>query len=287
MPDPIVAYCGASRDLSLTAYDPDTGAAWTSRWASDDTLAAVVWPGDDLAATFTPTAAWVSATAGTYTVKWSGAATSSVAPGTYKLRVSATDISDSNRVHVLHEAWLKLLPSQGSGTAGAVYTTYDEILQWGPDFLDGLMTSKDQAGFREQRAAARKWIDQAIQNHYRRDTTIPRQSSLDHMLYGTGTRYPVHDVQLQAWLDDDRLVLTTPAGAAIKQAAAYYAISLVCEGQIGVGETASTYRDLAKRYRGMAGNTLRQVTAEIDTTTVKDGVGDLLVDLSVVDRIRS
>lgn len=277
---------GTARDLSLTAYDPDTGAVWSSRWAAGDTLAASAWAGDANAASWTPTAAWVDATAGTFTVKWDGAATSSLAVGRYRLQVRVTDVSDSNRVHVLYEAWIKLTESPGAVAALATYVTYDEVLKWVPGWISDLQERDDQAGFAEQRNLARKWTDNVIQRHYRRDSFLPRQDTLDDLWYGYGLRFGEHDTTLQGHLDDDRLVLTTPAGQEIKRANAYYVAHLLAEGQIGTqGET--DWARLSSRYKRMAEATITQVTAGIDTTTVADGVEDMYIDLSVVDRLRA
>jgi hypothetical protein len=270
---------GSADSWTLTLLD-DTASAITGTFTGSEALAASVWAGDDQAALFAPTAAWLSATNGTVTLSVSASDSATLIPGArYHVQLTV----GTRRVRV---GWLSVLPSPGTGTAARVYCTLDEVLALAPGWVSSLQETDDLSGLAEQRAKARKWTDGVIQAHYRRDTSVPRQDSLDHLLYGTGYRYPVHDVQLQTWLDDDRLILTTPTGERIKSANAYYTLHLICEGQIG-RDGDDTFRRLSARYRSMAGNELSQCTAEIDTTTVKDGVGDLFIDLSVVDRIRS
>lgn len=282
------AAAGVARDIDVTLIDPDTGEAYaTNRWAPGDTLTAACWRGDDQASSFTPTPTWVSAAAGTMRVTIAGASTTSLAPGRYLIRVTATDVSDANRVFEVWRANLDLLASPGSGTTPDVYGTYDDMRRVAGAWLADLQESgSDQTGFAEQRGAARAWFDGILQRHYRRDTGVARQDSLDHLLVGIGARYGEHDTTLQDWLDDDRLVLTTPAGKRIVECVSRYAVALVCEAQIS-GKPDDVWRDRARMFRSRAQNDVASITAEIDTTTVADGVGDLVIDLGTADRLRA
>lgn len=282
------AAAGVARDIDVTLADPDTGEAYSaSRWASGDTLTAACWRGDDQASSFVPTAAWVSAAAGTIRVTIAAASTTSLASGRYLIRVTATDVSDSNRVFEVWRANLDLISSPGSGTTPDVYGTYDDMRRVAGAWLADLQESgSDQTGFAEQRGSARAWMDGIIQRHYRRDTGVSRQDNLDHLLSAPGVRYGEHDVTLQDWLDDDRLVLTTPAGKRIVDCVSRYAVALVCEAQIS-GKPDDVWKDRARTFRARAANDVRTITAEIDTTTVADGVGDLVIDLGVTDRLRA
>ena len=100
-----------------------------------------------------------------------------------------------------------------------------------------------------------------------------------------GVRSGRSDVQLQEWLDDDRLVTTGPTGRAIVRWNALHALAEVLEPQVGQkGE--ESYQTLARRYRRKAAALLPTIAAEVDTTDPADGQGDVVIDLGTVDTLR-
>lgn len=270
---------GSSGSWTVTLLDDEAEAITT--YTGSETLDASVWPGDDVEELFAPTAAWLSAPAGTVTLTVSAVQSATLTPGSYSVSLSV----DTAIVRV---GRLLVLPGPG-GTADppAVYGTYDDMRRVAGSWLADLQESgSDQTGFREQRGTARAWFDGILQRHYRRDTGIARQDSLDHLLIGIGARYGEHDTTLQDWLDDDRLVLTTPAGKRIVECVSRYAVALVCEAQIS-GKPDDVWRDRARMFRSRAQNDVASITAEIDTTSTADGVGDLVIDLGTADRLRA
>ncbi len=60
--------------------------------------------------------------------------------------------------------------------------------------------------------------------------------------------------------------------------AAKYALSLICEGQVGVGEASTAYARLARMYRSQAEYIATCTKLEVDTTGT--GIGTIVIDLS-------
>lgn len=278
----IECVAGADRSAVLTLRDA-LGAAVTS-YTGSATLAATCWPGDDRPAAFAPTATWLDAAAGTIALGCAAADTATLDPGDYPVLLA---ITASGRTAKQVVATLRILAAPGSGTAPAVYGSYDELLRYAP-WLARLKADSDQAGFAEQRARARTWFDSLIQRHWRGDRGYyggqSPDDSLDY-LYDRGRPYRTGAISttLQGWLDAGRLVLTGPTGAAIRECVARKAIALVCAPQLGSPDKETSYQALARRFAREADALASQITAEIDTTPTPDGVGDLAIDLSASD----
>lgn len=248
--------------------------AVTSVFSGSDTLSASVWPGDDIAQSFAPTMAWVSATAGTATLTIAGASTSSLAAGSYRLTVSVTV---SGAKYLIHDGTLTLSAVAGTGTQGAVYCTFDDMQR---EFasIGGLASKSDQSGFREQRAEARAWFDSIILRHYLGQQTVISQTRFnvgDSLWQRSG----LEDQTIRGYLDDDLLLVTTN----VKRATALYAVYRVLGAQIGASGD-NQYNKLAGRFLAMAENIVATTTAEIDTDS--DGIGDIPIDLGVIDVLR-
>lgn len=239
-----------------------------------DTLTASVWPGDDIAASFTPTVAWVVAASGTATLTILGASTAALASGSYKLSVSVTV---SGAKYLIHEGTLTLTAVAGSGTQGTVYCTFDDMQR---EFatIGGLASKSDQSGFREQRAEARAWFDSIILRHYMGQQTVVSQTRFN-VGDSLWQRNGLEDQTIRGYLDDDLLLVTLN----VKRATALYATYRVLAAQIGASGD-SQYGKLAGRFLAMAESIVANTTAEIDTNS--DDIGDIPIDLGVIDVLR-
>lgn len=276
---------GADRVVTLTLRD--AGGDPVTTYTSAATLAATVWPGDDRLASFSPTAAWTDAPAGTLTLTFAAAHTAALEPGEYPvlLAITAGGLTAQQVV-----ATLRIRSAPGTAVAPPVYGTYDEMLVYAP-WLGRLQAASDQAGFREQRARARTWLDSLIQRHWRGDRGYSGGGSLDtslDALYegGRARRWGAISRTLQAWLDADRLVRTGPTGAQIKECVAKKAIASVCAPQLGSPDKETSYQQLAVRFQREAEALAGCLTVEIDTSTPADGIGDIVVDLGTADILR-
>jgi hypothetical protein len=260
-------------------------------YLGSETVTATVWPGGDMPETFAPSLTWEDPDGQppTLILAVDGDDTAELDAGDYFLQVT---IDGSSRTI----GRFRLLATPGEGTAHPAYCTYSDMRRRAGAWLDNLLENSDLSGFLLERAEARQWFDHLLQRHNPRP--IYRSTTLDHLLpsWWGGGGQGRHDVTLQGWLDDDRLILTTPAGRRIVEANACYALYLACRGQITM-EADDVYSRRARSFRSEAENIARGITAEIDTTYtavdeeadpivyVGDGVADLLVDLGTAVKL--
>jgi hypothetical protein len=235
-------------------------------YAGDEPFTATIWAGDDLASAASPTVTWITAPA-TVNVRVD---TSAIGPGDYQLRV--TDAN--NDVDV---GWfrLRVLPAPGVATASPTYCSFDDLLTHAPWILD-VQAESDQAGFAEQRARAREWLDSVLQAHY--DPGSPGYSSADSLLvfgyWDPGAQG--YSTWLRDQLDADNLVVDRR----VKDCVAKYAISLVLQSNptFKVGDYSAW--DAADSYR-------RQAIAEVSTLVAgidmdDDGDAEFWIDCNGV-----
>lgn len=243
-------------------------------FTGSDTLGASVWPGDDVAQSFAPTMAWVTATAGTAKLTILGSSTSSLAAGTYRLSVSVTS---SGEKYLIHEGTLTLTAVAGSGTQGTTYCSFDDMRREFSTVGD-LAGKADQSGFREQRAEARAWFDSVILRHYAGQQTAVSQTTFNTAA-DPWQRTGLEDPVIRGYLTGNKLLVTTN----VKRINALYACHRVCAAQIGVG-AGNEYHKLAARFLRLAENLVATTTVELDTDA--DGEGDIPIDLGCIDVLR-
>lgn len=243
-------------------------------FTGSDTLGASVWPGDDIAESFAPTMAWVSAGAGTGTLTIAGASTATLAAGKYRLSVYVTV---SGAKYLIHEGTLTLTAVAGSATQGTVYCGLDDMQREFATIAD-LASRTDQSGFREQCVEARVWFDSIILRHYMGQQSIVSQTefSIGDSLW---QRSGVEDPTIRGYLDGDLLLVTKT----VKRINALYAVYRVLSAQIAA-DGEGQYSKLASRFLAMAENLVANTTVEIDTDS--DGVGDIPIDLGCIDVMR-
>lgn len=246
------------------------------------TLVASLWPGDGQPAEFAPTVAWEVLADLSVRIVATAAQTATLAPGDYPVMVSVTEGGATQREIA---CTMRVLAAPGTDDPPTVYCTLNDMTTVAP-WVENLRSPTDQAGFAEQRAQARVECDRMIQRHYRGQRGR-RQTTLDYLMDGNGVgcwRDGSDDAALQAWLDDDRLILTGPSGLALVRWNALTAVAIVCEGQI---DDDDKYMMLAQKMRMRARELAANIVAQVDTTDTADGVGDITIDLGVADTLRS
>jgi hypothetical protein len=292
-----VLACPAGSDESwplevLDGGDPPRPADLRGPGDADPVVALACWPGDDRAALALggSSVAVEDAAAGRLRLDLAGSDTAGLAPGDYRLQLAIVAGGRSTRRDL---GILRLTAAPGSAAGRPAYCTPDDLRRLAGSWLDDQAEhDADQAGFLEQRADARNWLDGLVQRHYRGGSWA-RQSTLDHLLDGGGGagRWPRrrdgrHDARLQAWLDADRLALDTPDGRRLVDACACWALARICDRQLGGGEN-DPWPARARRYRAQAEHLAAGSVAGIDTTEPADGVADLVIDLGTADRLRA
>jgi hypothetical protein len=280
---------GTTGSYFIELQHPVRGLSLDDRYDGTEVFAASIWPGGDLAALVAPTAAW--ATGGVDdvpagnpvgvdrpVVKLTVAAdqTAWLEPVVYSYRVWIPETSQEIRV-----GSIAFRAGPGYALAPKVYCTYAELEAVAPEVAE-LAGRGDSGGFLAARGEARRRFEHLLQRHYRHPEAI-RDDSLDHLL-GHWTRSGAHDATLQGWLDGDRLVLTTPEGKAIRRWCALMAAWAILRRE--VGDKADGYLRRARLCKREADALVATITAEIDTTTTPDGVGDLFIPLATHDTLR-
>lgn len=274
--DPITIGQDKVYDCELYKSNLPTSAITT--YTSSATFTAYFYRGDDQASLFTPTCAWTSATAGTFSVTLPASSTASLAEGTYRLDVFITE--GGIKSHAVR-ASVEVLATAGSGTAPATYCTYEDMLKYAPWLRTMVDTAEDQAGFAEQRGQARKWLEDLAHKHYRGQRffvnggywTLPNTWAM--------TRLSGRDETLQGWLDDDLLILNPDVVEACAKMAIYYVLQgRLAPAQSGNGNQYGAY---AAWFAAEAKTIVSTMTLEIDDAGT--GTAGTRIDLSVTDTL--
>jgi hypothetical protein len=256
------------------------------------TLVAEAWAGDDRAVAFNPTVAWDEVGEGTITHTIDGDDTADVEPGTYRAMLSITQGAATTRREY---GPIVLTAVPGSAVAGKVYCSQNDMLTIFPQLGKLQDIDADQTGFIEQRVEARRWVDRQVMSRARTalDSQARRHApvlTVDPIEISVGVDagpdwglsiYPETTARnqlatIRGHLDDDALMVgltsaqsaQTWDGGLVRRIAAYYALSLVFEGQVGsMGEEGSetSYQTLARRFRQRAIRELQGWAAGIDT----------------------
>ncbi|WP_165231363.1 hypothetical protein [Aquisphaera insulae] len=281
MSDPLVLTVGTSRDFPFQAMTASGPAA--SVFLATDALVARLWPGDDRAPLATPSASWIDAPgAATFQVSFQDADTVGIPPGDYPLQVWA---SRSGRTTTLLPpgTTLKLLAAPGTATAPSSYCTFADMQAECGWIGNVANTDADQAGFAEQRALARAWLDSLIAAAMP-GGPIGGGPCFDSLaaIPGGNAGSPLAGSWLQSALDGGAVLLTGPRGAAVRRATACHALAAVLRSQASPGGGADLTR-YAAVFARMANALASNLTVDLDLDL--DGTADAAVSLGQV-RVR-
>lgn len=242
----------------ITAYD------------GSQALTTTVWPGGTRAASFDAATTWTDPAQGAISIVMEGADTAALAPGRYQF---LTRLDDAGTAVDAYGATLDVLPFAGTDPDPKVYTTYDDLLEYGRSWLRQLQSDDDQAGFARQQARARTWIEGCGHNHFRVASMA--------MVVGGQALGPRRSGARSTWLQDQFDAGSLMITDEIRECVAKKALAYVCEGQVGTGDSAGQYGRLAKVYHGQADYLATTITLSLDTNA--DGFPDVNLDLSCTD----
>lgn len=163
---------GTARDFVLQIYNPDGTDA--TGFLSTDTLTSKVWGGQDQAVLFSPSVSWLTLPSppphgydlGQYVISFNNADTATWLPAKYDYQVYLTRSGRTGEI-TGGGGNLQVLPSPGTATALPTYCTLQDMLGWCRWLQNLSVFEADETGFLTQRAAARNWMDNMIQRHYR------------------------------------------------------------------------------------------------------------------------
>ncbi len=271
---------GTSRDFPFQVANPD-GTIPTGVFLSSDTLTASVWSGSNETPLLTPATSWISATSAQFQITLQNTDSSSLAIGQYYVQAYATRAGSPSRTTSLLPKGTALIVLAAAGTSFTPRPTYisiQDIRNIAP-WIDDLQVPDNNAGFDNQLADARDWLDELIVRNYRGGNVSLlgyHGFALDAWYTGGGRRTSLTNRWLYQALQANQL-LVRPR---IKQVCAYYALSRICESMI---TKSGQYTALAGRYRFEAESLLASTTAEIDVNG--DGYGEVPINFSTTNTL--
>jgi hypothetical protein len=266
---------GTARSLTITLAN----SAGPLAYVGTETLEAIVWAGDDMAALATLAPTWLDASAGTVSLAIPAATTTALDPQAYT--ISLTVVS-AGVTYEGWRAWLRIESGPGTADPAAVWCSYDDMLRFA-SWLDQIQGESDTAGFAEQRARATEWaIEQGmsrardmLESQYQRHAARYNTSTITWVIPDSGVDLgpqwgrssyvePQMLVDFNAWrarFDDTDIVVVD---SRMKEIVARYAIAMACDQQIGE-QGKTSYQELAARFRNraiqlMAGHSWRFLT---------------------------
>jgi hypothetical protein len=258
-------------------------------YAGTEPLSMSVWEGSDQApeAVSSSTVAWHSAANGEIKVTLDEANTAGWPVGPLRLQLYLT--VGGKRFPVFGDdepQLLEVLPAPGVAVDLPTYASFADLVREAPWIRDLVRSDPTRhSDFEDYLNQARIEMDSIIQRHYRGET-IDRQANMDYLLDAPAYRSAATSTTLQTWLDDDRLILTTPNGQRIKRWCALYAAWRVSKTEIGDSDAATAYRKFGANCWHEANAMTSTLVAEIDTTDTADGVADIVVDFATADTLR-
>lgn len=236
-----------------------------------------VWAGNELPALpGIATAEWLSAPNGTIQVSIAGTGTKDLVPASYDLKLEISNVAVFRARLIIQEA-------SGSQAGRTAKITLRHLRKHFKS-VEKLLCGSDDPTAIEARADAWDWFTTLLHKHYRSGMGLSTDNrfvpgisfggAYPFGVYRDGRRNP----DLQAWLDDDKLILTTE----ILDCMALYALAQICGGQVDVNDEAD-WNGFSARFAGQAEALAVTITAELDTDD--DGVADVVIRLSSCDTL--
>jgi hypothetical protein len=238
-----------------------------------EALTTVVWPGGVRAVSAIPATTWSDHNAGKVAIAITTAETTALSPGRYQL-LTRLKAGSADPIDV-YGCVVDVLAFAGTSPAPRTYCDYSWLLRFGRSWLRQLQTNDDEAGFAEQLGRARTWIEDLGHAHFRVAAMA--------MVIGGQAMGPRISGARSTWLQDqfdlDYLMVTDQ----IREAAAKKALAYICEGQVGVSESAVAYARLARMYHSQADYLGTCLTLSLDTNS--DDFPDVNIDCSFTNSL--
>jgi hypothetical protein len=267
---------GGSIREQVTIRDGDGDPITT--YAGTETLAAKVWPGQNLPALCTPTVEWDDPSEGTILVTIDADDSADLETGLYFVRVTLTD--GDGATFEIYRGHLDVASSPDESEDAEtpslpVYCSFHDLLMYASWIEDLQKQDPDAglAGFLRERARARAWLDEIIVNRWKlsnQSLTIGQPGWMPQNIFGGQDTIP--NKWLKDRLADGKLVVTER----VKEIVCKKAISYICEPQIG-GRGDMPYSLLAARFARAAESMLTGLRAEIDLSDT--GWASIVVNL--------
>ena len=282
---------GADRDVlrRVRSTDGVDFTAATTPFDGTETLACVVWAGDDTESLATPTVAWDDADTGTYQLTFADTDTTDMVAGVYAFRVTA---AKGGRTGEIDRGEFRLLPIPGASVAAPAFCSRDDMLEYAP-WLEDLQSDTDQSGFAEQRAKASRWLIDGITRLWMRQR--PTMSDALNASVGSinGSEQWIRD-QLEPLEPDSTPPATNPERDSapanfyddsvatalllrpdVVEMVARKAVALVCERELD-RSGREEFATKAARHHAMARNLFLAATFELDFDDPQTGSGTTL-----------
>lgn len=228
-------------------------------YSGTETLAAAVWAGKARSALTTLSPTWATPGLGTVNIPVPSAATLTLTPAIYRVRLTVTDAAGT---HEAFEAELKVTWAPGSGTAGAAYCDIDDLRDVCPWIEDAQDTEQAEAGFARECAKAREWFDENCLRNYTGSFASPmgyHDLALASWFAGGSRRTTAKNLYLEGQLAADHLIRSPR----VIEVNALYACSLVFQRNF---TRNAEYLKYAAMFRHQAYTALVCTVAEIDVT---------------------
>lgn len=262
---------GSTEPFVVTLNDENGNPVTT--YTGSEELTAVVWAGDDQSPLFAPTVTWNTPAAALVNVTISGTNTAALTPATYRIDVSADGVVGAT-------AALTIDWAPGSAPVRPTYCTIRDLRREA-NWIDDLQNlEQHQAGFADECADARDWLDENILRNYRAGFVSLlgyHGLALDAWFTGGNRRSQLTNYTLKLWLSQD-LLMVRPR---IVKVCVFYTLAQICKQQIGVG---GKWPALAAMYRHQCNSLLAGTTAEIDLIP-QDGIPDIPITFSAVNTL--
>lgn len=268
---------GTSKDIILQAQNPD-GTVPTV-FLDTDELVTNLFAGEGQPALLLPATFWADASTATFVVAFNNDDSADLGVAVYKAVTTAT--RDGRSAAVANWS-LSILPNIGTNAALTVYCELSDMLPYFPGLSKIQDEVTDWAGFITQRAAARRWLENVIQEHYRPNAGFGLTTFGNSVTAFGPRRTGSYNKQLQQYLDADKLMVAPPRR--VVEITAKYAIGLVCMAQItGSDARSSFYQQRGDYFMQEAINGTLGYIAEVDTNG--DGYPEYVISCGTSDAL--
>lgn len=240
------------------------GAVMSGVFTGMETLAGVVWAGDDRAPLVTWAPTWNDAANGAFNVALSAAQTATLDVGTYTLSVKVADGSNE-----LLRCLLEIAPSAGLADPLFSYISFQEMMVFSGGQVGRLQdVVSDETGFAEQRNEASSQFDAMVLARYQ---PVPGRSRryADGVYRGFSGDAAPSRATIKALLGTDAVILN----ADVVECVAHLALSIIYLGPPG---RDNPYRESGVSERSLGMQAFRRALVEIDTDN--DGTADIRLD---------